>query len=129
MAKDDDGPRVVRVELKAVIVTLAGGYMSTAVLGGVQFRGNLKQTRREALQDIFLQLTGGNNMDALMALDLAAAGTSSADVQAEIRDALALDTGKALGAGADGHGDSSASYVDEPRARSERTAYGDEAPF
>ena len=87
------GPKQSEFTIRVVIVRLGSGYVGTGLVGGITFRGNVHPTRERAAQDLMMQLTQGNNLDAKLGLDLAASGATAESVDALVRSAISTDGG------------------------------------
>lgn len=77
-------PRVTNFTMKVSVLRLGEGFLATAMMAGVQFRGNRYPTRVEAARDLFAQLSAFNNLQANLALDLAASGDDYSTISDEL---------------------------------------------
>lgn len=85
------GPKQVNFQINVMLLRVGSSYIGTGELGGIVFRGNAKGSASAAARDLIMQLTQGNNQDAGMALDLAAAGETADTLDAQMRAALSTD--------------------------------------
>lgn len=112
------GPAQTRFAVNVVILRMGSGFLGTGEVAGIVFRGNVQPTRERAARDLMMQLTQGNNLDAGLGLDLAAAGRSAGDLDEMVRGAISTDGGsgraRALDSGNGEGDDAEAEFVDVP---------------
>lgn len=66
--------RVSRFNLQVQVIQIGSGYVGACQLAGVKLRGNRQPSAAGAAMDLFRQLHNENNLEAMLAVDLASVG-------------------------------------------------------